>query len=284
MLLLEEYITQRKTEDGINDRDLTARYTNAKACMGYVLDYYTTYLDSVPEDSETALQLEKYEKYRKQLKDYNPDIQDWLVQMYRDHGNMLNRLVRTPIHEDVYFYLHYKPEEFETATFDVYAKLIKLYPYLHGQNAKLKQLITEYHHINSDPKGEYRVIDDSVDEWVYETYDKYGVNLDIFASKWTEYFSEHPELWPKGTKKRSRFADETWIKRDYDYDYTKSDKNLFGIDILYRDMPKHSFLHGKKQELLTLLVYHGVWPEYNDKEAKDYWEKYKSCIRKHSGL
>ena len=100
MLLLEDYILQRKTEDGINDRDISARYSNAKACMGYVLDYYTNYLDSVPEDSETALQLEKYEKYIKQLKDYSIDIQDWLVQVYIDHGNMLNRLIKAPLKDD----------------------------------------------------------------------------------------------------------------------------------------------------------------------------------------
>lgn len=58
MLLLEEYIAQRKKEDGINDRDISARYNNAKICSGYVLDYYTTYLDSIPEDKETLLQME----------------------------------------------------------------------------------------------------------------------------------------------------------------------------------------------------------------------------------
>ena len=279
MLLLEEYIAQRKKEDGINDRDVSARYNNAKICSGYVLDYYTTYLDSIPEDNETLLQMEKYEKYRKQLEEYSPDIQDWLVQIYIDYGNMLTRLIRKPLLDDKFFYLHYKPEEFETMTYDVYAKLIKKYPYLHGKNASLKQLITEYHHSVSEPRWGFPVIDDSVDEWCIDTYNRYGVNLNCFAENWVWDYTEHPELWAKGTKKKSQFAGSPWARCDYEYDYSKSDVNLFGIDIIYRDMPKHSFLRGKKQELTTLLIYNWIHPGNKDEEANAYWEKYLARIK-----
>ena len=279
MLLLEEYIAQRKKEDGINDRDISARYNNAKICAGYVLDYYTTYIDSIPEDNETLLQMEKYEKYRKQLEEYSPDIQDWLVQIYIDYGNMLTRLIRKPLLDDKYFYLHYKPEEFETMTYDVYAKLIKKCPYLHGKNVNLKQLITEYHHSMSEPRWGFPVIDDSVDEWCVDTYNKYGVNLNCFAENWVWDYTEHPELWAKGTKKKSQFAGLEWARCDYEYDYSKSDVNLFGIDIIYRDMPKHPFLRGKKQDLTTLLIYHGICPGNKDEEANAYWEKYLTRIK-----
>ncbi len=279
MLSLEEYISQRKKEDGINDSDVSARYNNAKKCAGYVFDYYTTYLDSLPEDNETILQFEKKEKYRKQLNGYSSDIQDWLVQIYADYGNMLTRLIAKPLNEDAFFFLHYKPEEFETMTYDVYAKLIGKCPYLHGQNAKLKQLITEYHHINSNPRWGFPVIDDSVDKWCVETYDKYGVNLNFFAEGWVWDFREHPELWAKGTKKKSDYAGCGWNKWDYEYDYSKSDVNLFGIDTLFRDVPKHPFLRGKKQEMLTLIIYYGIAPGRTNEEANAYWNNYLSKIK-----
>ena len=60
MLSLEEYLSQRKKDEGIVDRDRTAKYKNAKKCMGFVLDYYTEYLDTVPQDNMTALQFDKH--------------------------------------------------------------------------------------------------------------------------------------------------------------------------------------------------------------------------------
>ena len=143
-------------------------------------------------------------------------------------------------------------------------------------------MITEYHHINSEPKWGFPVVDDSVDEWVVETYDRYGVNLNEFAQNWAWDYTEHPELWAKGTKKKSEFAGLPWVRCDYEYDYTKSDKNLFGIDIMYRDMPKHAFLRGKKQEMLTLLIYHGICPGHDNKEANDYWDRYIRRISRSS--
>lgn len=62
------------------------------------------------------------------------------------------------------------------------------------------------------------------------------------------------------------------------YDFSKSDENLFGIDIIYREMPRHSFLVGRKQELLTLLVYYGVGREHSE-ESNAFWEKYLSRIK-----
>ena len=194
---------------------------------------------------------------------------------------MLNRLIAKPLNEDKFFFLHYKPEEFETMTYDVYAKIIKKCPYLHGQNAKLKQLITEYHHIYSNPLWGFPVIDDSVDEWCIETYDKYGVNLCEFAENWVWDYREQPELWAKGTKKKYQY---TYFGKDeigWEYDFLKSDVNLFGIDIIYRDMPRHPFLRGKKQEMLTLLLYYGINPEHADDEESAYWEKYLTKLKNH---
>ncbi len=60
----------------------------------------------------------------------------------------------------------------------------------------------------------------------------------------------------------------------WDYDY-KQKNNLFGLDLLYRNMPKKNFTRGKKEEFEAVLMYcwlHGV---NNDDE---YWEQYVETV------
>ena len=56
----------------------------------------------------------------------------------------------------------------------------------------------------------------------------------------------------------------------YDYDYKQKD-NLFGLDFLYRNMPKKVFVKGKKQELEGILMY-CYCHEWD--QQKQYWEAY----------
>ena len=60
----------------------------------------------------------------------------------------------------------------------------------------------------------------------------------------------------------------------YDYDYTQKD-NLFGLDTLYRNMPKKSFVDGKKQELEAILMYYYCC-EWN--QLEQYWEEYSEKL------
>ena len=110
-------------------------------------------------------------------------------------------------------------------------------------------------------------ISDEINAWIYETYNKHGVNIYRFCEEWAHYFFTYPDLWPKGHKKKSEhYADRSKYGGDlnsilfWDYDY-KQKSNLFGLDSLYRSMPKKSFIRGKKQEIEATLMYcwlHGV--------------------------
>ena len=76
-------------------------------------------------------------------------------------------------------------------------------------------------------------------------------------------FLDNPEKWPKGHRKRSQYYDE-YNKPDssikvpqtllYEYDFMQKN-NLFGLDMLFRKMPKKSFVKGKKQEIEGILMY-----------------------------
>lgn len=84
---LEEYILKRKSEDGINEYDLEKRTENTRICVNYVFEYFNSYLDTRQADEKTVLQEQKIDKYRNIIKDYDPDVQEWLVSLYSSYGN-----------------------------------------------------------------------------------------------------------------------------------------------------------------------------------------------------
>ena len=44
MLSLEEYIEKRKTEDGINEFDVSQKINNIRTCINYIFEYFDQYL------------------------------------------------------------------------------------------------------------------------------------------------------------------------------------------------------------------------------------------------
>jgi hypothetical protein len=63
-----------------------------------------------------------------------------------------------------------------------------------------------------------------------------------------------------------------WVYWDYDY---RQKSNLFGLDLLYRKMPKKNFTRWKKQEFEAVLMYCWLHSVTNDDE---YWEEYSSNV------
>ena len=97
-------------------------------------------------------------------------------------------------------------------------------------------------------------------------------------------FTDNPDGWPKGHKKRSQYYEKfyelamkkpkEYLHMIYDYDY-KQKSNLFGLDLLYRKIPKKSFIKGKKQEIEAVLLYQYC---HDWEEAEQYWEEYQEKI------
>lgn len=73
---LEEYIAKRKKEDGINEFDLEKTAENTRICVNYIFEYFNNYLESRGADNETILHLDKIDKYRRTLNEYDSDIQE----------------------------------------------------------------------------------------------------------------------------------------------------------------------------------------------------------------
>lgn len=102
MLSLEEYIHKRKTEDGINEKEKEKRMENMQFCMNYLFEYFNQYMDTATEDPNMIQRSRKIEKYYDQLRNYTPEIRDWLVELYSEFGKYVNFTIRNMI-EDTFF-------------------------------------------------------------------------------------------------------------------------------------------------------------------------------------
>lgn len=93
MLTLEEYIARRKQEDQINELDKDERIENLQKCVSYVFEYFNNYLDITKMEERTSLNNERLEKYGKQVNQYEPEVQEWLVNLYEKYDKQLNRSI-----------------------------------------------------------------------------------------------------------------------------------------------------------------------------------------------
>jgi hypothetical protein len=267
MLSLEEYISKRKKEDRINEFDIESKAQNMQTCMNYIFEYFNQYLDDSKMDEKTVLNEERLEKYKKSLRHYESDIQEWLVGIYDDYDKQLNRSVASFLKKDVLFYLNNTDQEFRSISYDCYAHLIKKNYFLKGQTEMLFLFIKDHHRLQSYPKKEFEniYISEEVEEWISKTWNKYQVNLLSFASNYVSHFFDNPESWDVKHRIKSK---DSW--RKYEYDYTQK-SNLFNINSLFRRISKKTFIRGKKQFLEILLMY--CWLHEIDGD-EEYWEEY----------
>lgn len=268
MLKLEEYIAKRKKEDLLNEFNKDKKDDNLKICVNYIFEYFNNYLNITDLEERTILKDEKLEKYRKQLENYEPEIQEWLVGIYSQYGNFLDKSIgRRVKNEEIYFFLLNEESEFRSLSYECYAKYIKKFPYLKGQEEMLYKFLKEYHRVESDlGLRSIPTINEEIDDWVEKTKNRYGVNLYRFACDWAMYFYNDKDLWSIDHKIKAKDTPYVW----YDYNY-KNGNNLFNIDSLYRNMPKKTFTKGKKQEFEILLMYYWLHDIYGD---DDYWQEY----------
>jgi len=280
---LEEYIYKRKKEDGINEYDFENRSDNTRICVNYVFEYFNNYLTTNPMDEKTALHEQKIDKYRNITKEYDAEIQEWLISCYSSYGKYMHRQLETFITND-YFLLFDSEAEFRALSYEIYPKAMKKFKFLEGQSEMVYMFIKDEHRVRSlfRQYDQEFYISDEINEWIDSTYKKYGVNIYNFCYEWAHYFYNCPEIWPKGHKQKSEFYEKREEYKNiklsqsfyWDYDY-KQKNNLFGLDALYRNMPKKSFTKGKKQEFEAVLMYcwlHGVDGD------NIYWDSYIESV------
>lgn len=272
MLTIEEYIAKRKKEDKINEFNLEKRIENIRICTNYIFEYFDQYLDITEIDQKTILNNERLEKYRSQLKEYDKDIQDWLLGFYDEYGKHINKGIGNILDEEHIFLLYSEDSEFRSISYECYSKLIKKYPFLKNQTEMMFLFIKNYHKVKSDrciPFNSIPFFSEEINKWIEKTQSKYNVNIPAFASDYINRFYDSVDKWPVSHKKRS---ENKYFPYDYDY---KLKKNLFNINSIYTKVSKKPFIKGRKQELELIMMYYWLKDIETDDE---YWDEYSSKI------
>ncbi|SDJ01092.1 hypothetical protein [Alteribacillus bidgolensis] len=265
MLTLEEYIARRKREDRLNEFDIDSRMDDMKTCVNYVFDYFNQHLDEWSMNEQTVLNSERLQKFKKQLGHYDPDIQEWLVNIYDEYDKQLNRSIINFLKKDELFLLYHTDSEFRNISYDCYSALIKKNPFLKGQTEMLFRFIKGFHDKVSDDINDVYITED-VNQWVERTWMKYKVNMFAFASNWVNRFFDNESLWPVKHKRKTNESG-----RKYEYDI-KQKSNLFNMNLFYKKVSNKPFIKGKKQFIEILLMW--FWLQEIDDSQKEYWEEY----------
>lgn len=267
MLSIEEYIARRKKEDRLDEFNADARAENMRICVNYVFEYFNNYLNITEAEERTALRDEKILKFDKELRDYEPEVREWLVRIYAEYGKQINASINSIMKKDRLFYLYNTDSEFRSLSYDCYSQLIKKLPLLKEQTEMLFLFIKDHHRVKSQSElyQEIPFIDERITEWVEETRKKHQVNIIAFVEDWINYYSDNEKIWPSTHKKKNNSRSQEW---DYDF---KQKSNLFNIDSLYRKLPKKAFVKGRKQELEILMMYQWL---HSIERDEDYWQEY----------
>lgn len=268
MLSIEEYIARRKKEDRLNEFDVDVRMENMRICTNYIFEYFTDYINIAEAEERTALHNEKLDRYRKKLHEYEPETREWLVGIYAEYDRQMNLSVANILKQSEFFLIYNSDSEFRSASYDCYSQLIKKCPFMKEQTEMLFVFIKEYHQIKSQRsrRQEIPYISDEINEWIEETWTKHQVDVAGFVYNWIYAFWDNEDRWPVAHRLKCRDS-----FRKYDYDI-KQKSNLFGIDQLYKKIPKKQFLRGRKQELEILMMYY--WLHNLEGDDENYWQDY----------
>lgn len=273
MLHLEEYIAQRKKEDHLNEFDMEQKIGNMRTCIDYIFEYFDQYLVLEGAQERTLEENELLTKYEKSLRDYSPEIRQWLVKIYDETGHQINKTIMKYCDGVPEFFLIYEESEFRSVSYDCYANIIGKRPMLKDQTEKLYQFIKEYHTVIS--KREYETfgfpkITEAITKWLEHTYQHYHVNLMVAVDRYLDRFFDNVDMWPPGSRIKAK---DPYPGHPYDYNY-KRRVNRFNVNGFYRIHGKKPFIKGKKKALEILMLQ--LWTNGFDGDERDFFEE---CLK-----
>lgn len=245
---------------------------NLKKCSDYIFEYFCNYLDEKRNCDKISTNTSKLEKYRKNLSEYSPLIQEWLIDIYDKYNNQLNISLRHILDSNKFFLLYYTEHEFQEESEKCYLNLIQRYPYLNKYKESIYMFVKDHHRKESEPECNMPYICREIYEWITETKEKYKVNLEEFAYKYALIFYDEEESWPITHRIISQNRCFNYNQVEYDY---KMENNLFNLDLLYPKISNKPFIKDKKKYLEILIMYYYLTDVEGDEEYfKIYLKKY----------
>lgn len=252
MLKLEEYIKKRKNEDKINEYELDKRLENARICSNYVFEYFEKYLEEHKDENLTIPENKKVIKYRNQLDGYDDEIIKWLVDLYDNYGNYVNKTMEKLIEKETLFLLFTEESEFRALSYECFPGVVKKHRYLNTDSEMLFKFIKNHQKFQNNRYStsiDLRELPQKIQKWIEDTYNKYDISLVAFAYVYIIYFYDNQSLWPSKHRHKSR-----QFTGEYEYDH-KAGKNIFNIDGVYTRVSNKPFMRRHKKDLEYLFMF-----------------------------
>jgi hypothetical protein len=270
MLTVEQYISQMKKKDKLDEFDFSNHAENMTTIIKYVMDYFNNYLNPETYDYERIKTEQTTTKSAQEIGDKLPNSKDFIVDYYKKQKTRIDKLLKSWIKDLKYIHLFYCIADYEGTVekFCAGAKMkgtgIEQYK---DQLVKLAQEIKE-NEVERPSISGLKYMDNSLVTWIKQTYREYGVNLFQFAQNYTwPYYEEYVEAI------YNRDTEEHYYINRYNHRYNN---NPFEIEEVYKENSHRPFINGKKGELEMLLMY--VWL-FEDVKDPEYWPEYVNlCI------
>ncbi len=270
MLTVEQYISQMKKKEKLDEFDFKNHAENMAAVMKCVVEYFNTYLNPEEYDYEAIKLEQSAAKVEKEIADTLPLSKDFIIEYYKKYKSRIDRMLKSHLKGYEYMELFYSRVDFEDVVnrFCEDRKMQDTGLAEHKEELillaqELKERATE-----KPSRTGYKYLDEALFSWIKDTYANFKVNLVGFVG---EIAYEYYEKYVEGIYDRS--TEQHYHINRYNHRYNS---NPFGIDRIYKDNCHRPFIEGCKGELEMLIMYEWVHSWVEDPE---YWPEYVNlCV------
>lgn len=270
MLTVEQYILQMKKKDKLDEFNFQNHAENMTTVIKYVMDYFNNYLNPEAYDYENIKVEQTLLKIEQEIVASYPKSKDFIFRYYKEYKSRIDRTLKNYISDLKYYDLFYCKEDYENAV-DAFCNSSKVKGIgVENFKADLVVLAQEIKDNETEKPSfsSYRLLDDSLIDWVKSTYKEYKVNIIQFTEGYIWKYNERYIERKYDSKSETHYR----INR-YNHRYNN---NPFSIDEVYQENCNRPFIEGKKGELEMFMMYDWI---FDNVEDSDYWSEYVNlCI------
>jgi len=270
MLTIEQYISQMKKKDKLDEFDFKNHAENMAAVMKCVVEYFNTYLNPEEYDYEAIKLEQSAAKVEKEIADTLPLSKDFIIEYYKKYKSRIDRMAKSHLKSYEYMKLFFSQADFEDVVNDFCKDRTIQDRGLDEHKEELIILVKELKDRETEKPSRtgYKYLDEALFSWIKDTYAEFKVDVDDFAREIaSEYYDKYVEY------VYDRSTEQHYHINRYNHRYNN---NPFGIDEIYKDNCHRPFIEGRKGELEMLIMYEWVHSWVKDTE---YWPEYVNlCV------
>lgn len=270
MLTVEQYISQMKKKDKLDEFNFQNHAENMTAVIKYVMEYFNNYLNPEAYDYENIKVEQTLLKIDQEIGATYPKSKDFIFRYYKEYKSRIDRTLKNYISDLKYYDLFYCKEDYENAV-DAFCNSSKVKG-IGVENFKEDLVVLAQEIKDNETEkpsfSSYRLLDDSLIDWVKSTYREYKVNIIQFTEGYMWKYNERYIERKYDNKSETHYR----INR-YNHRYNN---NPFSVDEVYQENCNRPFIEGKKGELEMLMMYDWI---FDNVEDSDYWSEYVNlCV------